>query len=60
MAMLHRERTGVGQWVDVSLLESAFSFMELSVPTFEKTGKIPMRAGSRLPAAATAPPNRRR
>ncbi|MDA8108836.1 MAG: CoA transferase [Betaproteobacteria bacterium] len=52
MAVLHKEKTGIGQCVDTSLLESAFSFMEVSVPNFEKTGKIAMRAGSRLPNSA--------
>lgn len=52
MAVLHRENTGVGQCVDASLLESAFSFMELQVPTYEKTGKIGVRAGTRLPNSA--------
>lgn len=52
MAVLARERTGQGQCVDVSLLESAFSFMEAHVPAFEKTGKVGMRAGPRLPNSA--------
>jgi len=52
MAVLSRERTGEGQCVDVSLLESAFSFMEAHVPAYEKTGKIGMRAGPRLPNSA--------
>lgn len=52
MAVLSRERTGRGQCVDVSLLESAFSFMEAHVPAYEKTGEIGMRAGPRLPNSA--------
>jgi crotonobetainyl-CoA:carnitine CoA-transferase CaiB-like acyl-CoA transferase len=52
MAMLARERTGEGQCVDASLLESAFSFMEAHVPAYDKTGKIGMRAGPRLPNSA--------
>jgi crotonobetainyl-CoA:carnitine CoA-transferase CaiB-like acyl-CoA transferase len=52
MAVLAREKTGRGQCVDVSLLESAFSFMEAYVPTFEKTGKTGMRSGPRLPNSA--------
>ncbi len=52
MAVLVREKTGVGQCVDASLLESAFSFMEAYVPTYEKTGKTGMRTGSRLPNSA--------
>jgi len=49
MAVRHRERTGVGQCVDVALYEAAFSFMHPFVPYFEKLGKIGCRAGSRLP-----------
>ncbi|GAD21687.1 CaiB/BaiF CoA-transferase family protein [Acidovorax sp. MR-S7] len=52
MSLLHRERTGQGQSVDVSLIESAFSFMEAHVPAFEKTGVVGMRAGPRLPHSA--------
>ncbi len=52
MALLARERTGQGQMVDATLFESAFSFMEASVPTYEKTGEIATRAGTRLPGSA--------
>ena len=52
MALLSREKTGIGQCVDAALVESAFSFMEAFVPGYEKTGKTGMRAGSRLPDAA--------
>ncbi len=52
MALLAREKTGVGQIVDTSLVDSAFSFMESSVPDYEKTGAITMRAGARLPNSA--------
>lgn len=52
MALLAREKTGLGQCVDATLIESAFSFMEAFVPGYEKTGKTGMRAGTRLPDAA--------
>lgn len=52
MAVLSREKTGAGQCVDATLIESAFSFMEAYVPGYEKTGKTGMRAGARLPDAA--------
>jgi crotonobetainyl-CoA:carnitine CoA-transferase CaiB-like acyl-CoA transferase len=52
MAIVARERTGLGQCVDAALYEAAFSLMEASVPAFEKTGKLPRRAGSRLPDSA--------
>jgi crotonobetainyl-CoA:carnitine CoA-transferase CaiB-like acyl-CoA transferase len=52
MALLSREKSGEGQVVDTSLVDSAFSFMESSVPDYEKTGAITMRAGARLPNSA--------
>ena len=52
MAVHAREKTGQGQCVDASLLESAFSFMEAYVPMFDKTGKSGMRSGARLPKSA--------
>lgn len=52
MAVLTREKTGRGQCIDASLLESAFSLMESYVPAYEKTGEIGMRAGPRLPNSA--------
>ncbi|MGE0873119.1 MAG: CaiB/BaiF CoA transferase family protein [Burkholderiales bacterium] len=52
MAMLVRERTGIGQCVDAALMESAFSFMEAHVPAYEKTGKVAMRSGARLADSA--------
>jgi crotonobetainyl-CoA:carnitine CoA-transferase CaiB-like acyl-CoA transferase len=52
MALLARERDGLGQMVDTALVDSAFSFMEASVPQYEKIGSIEMRAGSRLPNSA--------
>jgi crotonobetainyl-CoA:carnitine CoA-transferase CaiB-like acyl-CoA transferase len=52
MAILVREKTGRGQFVDATLYESAFSFLEASVPTYDKTGQIATRAGTRLPGSA--------
>lgn len=52
MAVLTREKTGRGQAVDASLVESAFSLMEAYVPAYEKTGRGGMRAGCRLPGSA--------
>ena len=48
-AVLAREKTGKGQCVDASLVESAFSFMEYFVPAFDKAGIIGKRTGTRLP-----------
>jgi crotonobetainyl-CoA:carnitine CoA-transferase CaiB-like acyl-CoA transferase len=52
MALLVREKTGAGQFIDATLFESAFSFMEVSVPTYDKTGEVATRAGTRLPGSA--------
>jgi crotonobetainyl-CoA:carnitine CoA-transferase CaiB-like acyl-CoA transferase len=49
MAVLAREKSGIGQCVDATLIESAFSFMEYYVPAYEKTGKVGKRTGTRLP-----------
>ncbi len=49
MALLARNRTGRGQYVDAALYESAFSFMEPHIPAYEKLGHVAMRAGARLP-----------
>ena len=48
MALYERTRSGIGQMIDVALYESAFSQMEEAVPTYERTGTIPMRQGPRL------------
>lgn len=52
MALLAREKSGLGQVVDTALVDSAFSFMEASVPQYEKSGKMETRSGSRLPNSA--------
>lgn len=49
LAVRSRELTGRGQVVDATLFESAFSFMESSVPTFDQLGKAATRSGSKLP-----------
>ncbi|MGH8647480.1 MAG: CaiB/BaiF CoA transferase family protein, partial [Gammaproteobacteria bacterium] len=48
MALYERSRSGIGQVIDVALYESAFSMMEEVVVSYEKTGKVPTRQGSRL------------
>ncbi|GEN33946.1 CaiB/BaiF CoA transferase family protein [Aneurinibacillus danicus] len=51
MAVYHRDvkGTGQGQFVDVALYESIFSFMESMLPEFDRTGFIRERTGSTLP-----------
>jgi crotonobetainyl-CoA:carnitine CoA-transferase CaiB-like acyl-CoA transferase len=48
MALYERTRSGLGQMIDVALYEAAFSQMEEVVPSYERTGTIPMRQGPRL------------
>jgi crotonobetainyl-CoA:carnitine CoA-transferase CaiB-like acyl-CoA transferase len=48
MALLARDRTGRGQVIDASLFESAFNFMEVWIPAYEKLGFVPNRTGARL------------
>ncbi len=47
LALRHRDRTGVGQYVDTALYECAFSFLETHIPNYDKLGVIaqPMGAG---------------
>ena len=49
MAIVERQRTGLGQVIDSALYEGAFSFMESHVPAFQQLGAVAARAGSRLP-----------
>jgi len=49
LALLAREKTGRGQYIDAALYECAFSFMEPWIPAYEKLGHVASRAGSRLP-----------
>lgn len=48
MALYERSRSGLGQMIDASLYESAFSQMEEVVPSYERTGAVPVRQGPRL------------
>jgi crotonobetainyl-CoA:carnitine CoA-transferase CaiB-like acyl-CoA transferase len=55
MALYERSQSGLGQMIDAALYESAFSQMEESVTSYELTGVVPIRQGSRL--MNTAPNN---
>ena len=53
MAALHeRQRSGLGQVVDVALYEAAFTQMEPVVPAWDKLGEVPKREGPNLPSMA--------
>jgi CoA:oxalate CoA-transferase len=51
-ALLHRERTGRGQFVDVAMFDSMLSFLPTSVARFLFTGEPPRRVGNRHPLSA--------
>jgi CoA:oxalate CoA-transferase len=53
-ALLHRERTGEGQYLDASLLDTYFHMHELSVPIISmRKGKwVPKRTGAMHPTGA--------
>lgn len=44
-ALLHRERGGQGQHLDISLLDAYFHCHEINVALYSLTGKVPTRAG---------------
>ena len=48
LALMARERTGRGQFIDAALYECAFNFMEAWIPAYDKMGFIPSRTGARL------------
>jgi formyl-CoA transferase len=56
VAALHaRDRDGIGETIDVSLLESTFSMLEGALPEYRRTGKVARRSGNHL--STTAPSN---
>ncbi len=54
-ALRHRDRSGRGQWIDLSLLEPLFAFLGPQVTAYEQTGAIEHRDSSR--AYFSAPRN---
>ena len=49
-ALLDRERTGRGQWIDVSMLDSAVASLTYMAENARVTGRPPARMGSRHPS----------
>ena len=46
MALLDRERTGVGQWVQTSLLEAQLAILDLQAARWLVSGEVPNQAGN--------------
>ncbi len=49
MALRHRERTGTGQFVDVSMLDSMISAMSSNYMTYLGSGQVPRPLGTGFP-----------
>lgn len=52
IALFHRERTGLGQAIDVAMVDSIFSLLEHNVMRYTSEGVVPERIGSRHPISA--------
>lgn len=55
-ALYHRERTGAGLKVDVSMLDGQIAILESAVVRYALTGKAPERIGNRHPSIAPFEP----
>ena len=53
-ALFHRLRTGIGQWIDIAMIDSLFHMFEIPVQgyTLSKGAYVPHRAGSNHPLVA--------
>ncbi|PAQ07660.1 CaiB/BaiF CoA transferase family protein [Mesorhizobium temperatum] len=51
-ALRHRDATGAGQVIDLSLLEAMYSVLGPVAAEYERTGKYPKRNGNRSPNSA--------
>jgi len=47
-ALLHRERTGIGQVIDVALTEACLAMLESTIPEYDVLGKVRGPSGTRL------------
>jgi CoA:oxalate CoA-transferase len=56
-ALFQRERTGVGQLVEVAMQEAVYSSLASSIEYHVRTGELPPRTGNRQAGLSTAPYN---
>jgi crotonobetainyl-CoA:carnitine CoA-transferase CaiB-like acyl-CoA transferase len=49
MALIHRRRTGRGQFLDLSMRETTITLIGEQVATYSATGRLPERIGNRHP-----------
>lgn len=49
VALIERERSGEGQWVTTSLLESAIAMLDFQASRWTVTGEVPPQAGNHHP-----------
>lgn len=52
LALLHRERTGQGQWVHTSLLESMLNKLDFQAARYTVDGHVPVQQGNSHPTAS--------
>jgi len=52
LALYNREKTGKGQYVDVAMMDSVFSFCESNIVRYTIGNILPTRVGSRHPLSA--------
>jgi crotonobetainyl-CoA:carnitine CoA-transferase CaiB-like acyl-CoA transferase len=51
VALYARQKSGEGQYIDVAMVDSVFSLLEMSLFQYLGNGEIPMRIGSRHPTS---------
>jgi len=51
-ALYWREKTGLGQWVDVSMVDAVLALLENPVMRYSFTGRVPEPVGNRHPSIA--------
>ena len=56
-ALLQREQTNQGQLVEVAMQETVYSSLAASFDYYQRTGKVPPRAGNRQAGLSSAPYN---